>query len=213
MDAYEFETGLYESLYNFFSEYEFDLLSDKKQFRRPLENGFQNVILSHSSYDNEHWLEVNLGVRLNTIEHWAQQFLDNRKSYQPDANTAVISVGKLTDNKYFRYKVVEPEDLALAQEALCQFMAVQGFDFLNSISSIEAIDFLFNEDPEQPSKYVYNQVHRCFKGLIAAKLNMNPNFMYLMETYYKYLEKIAAKPDLICKFDRMASYLLHYSQN
>lgn len=213
MNPQEFEINLYERLYGFFANHEFELIPGKKQFRRPLSNGFQNVILSPSYANKEYWLEVNLGVRLHEVEYFAQQFLDNRLSYREDANTVVVSIGKLTDNKYFRYKISDQEDMEIVGAALEGFMCERGFCFLKEISTLQAVDKLFNEVPSKPSKYVYNQVHRCFKGLIAAKLNHNPKFMCLMEEYFQYLDKISTKPTLLQKFDRMASYLLHYCPN
>ena len=213
MNPKEFELSLYEQLYHFFADYDFELLPEKKQFRKPLLDGFQNIILSPSYANKEYWLEVNLGVRINSIEFYAQQFLDNRVDFREDANTVVTSIGKLTNNKYFRYKITNSDEMEAVSEVLQDFMAEQGFEFLERISTLPSVDSLLNAHPNKPSKYVYNQVHRCFKGLIAAKLSHNPKFMCIMEDYYLYLDKIATKPTLIQKYDRLASYLLHYCPN
>jgi hypothetical protein len=213
MNSQAFERRLHANLAHFFDAYEFELLASKKQFRRPLPNGFQNVILSHQVLGNECWVEVNIGTRLHAIEHFAQQFLDNLPGYRADANTVVVSIGKLSDNKYFRYQVRSDSDLSDLCEAVADFMAERGFAFLEGMSTVPDLDRAFNARPREAFKYVYNQTHRCFKGLVAAKLHHNPQFEQLAEIYAGYLARTGAKPDLAASFHRMADFLRHYSPN
>ncbi|MGB0523298.1 MAG: hypothetical protein ACPGJS_10090 [Flammeovirgaceae bacterium] len=213
MTVSEFDTILYHELYDFFYDYEFDLLPNKKQFRRTLSCGFQSVIFSPSAYEGELWLEVNLGIRLNMIEELAQQFLDNHAPYQQDALTLVASIGKLSDNKYFHYKIAEKDDLYYACEEIKRFMEDTGFEFLNTHSSISAMDELLNDRPNKPSKFLYNQSHRCFKGITAAKLVHNPIFLDLVDAYRKFLQKTGTKHSLINQYDKLTNYLFHFSLN
>lgn len=204
---------MYHLLYGFFQTRDFEMLLQKKQFRKYMPNGFVNVILSHSIYEHEHWLEVNLGIRLENVEYIAQQFLDHLNEFHADANTLVLSVGKLTNNKYFRYKITDAEELKYTCNDIRNFLSETGLPFLESHASLAALNHLFNDDPAKPSIYVYNQTHRCFKGLVIAKLAMHPHFIEVAQTYHQMLIKMGAKPDLIMKYDRLANYLLHYSPN
>ena len=213
MTVSEFDTLLYHELYDFFYDYEFDLLPNKKQFRRMLSSGFQSIIFSPSEFEEELWLEVNLGVRLNMVEDLAQQFLDNHRPYRDEALTIVASIGKLSDNKYFRYKIAQKDDLYFACEEVKKFMTASGFSFLNSHSSIAAIDEVLNDRPNKPSKLLYNQSHRCFKAITAAKLVHNPIFLDLVDAYRRYLQKTGSKPNLINQYDKLTNFLFHYSLN
>lgn len=213
MTVSEFDTILYHELYDFFYDYEFDLVPAKKQFRRPISSGFQSVIFSPSEYDEELWLEVNLGIRINLIEDLAQQFLDNHRPYQQDAMTLITSIGKLSNNKYFHYKIAQKDDLFYACEEIKKFMETTGFQFLNDNSSITAMDALLNERPNKPSKFLYNQAHRCFKGITAAKLVHNPIFLDLVDAYRKFLQKTGSKQPLINQYDKLTNYLFHFSMN
>ena len=52
-------------------------------------------------------------------------------------------------------------------------------------SSVKAIDSILNKHPYEYCVHMNNDNFRFIKGLIAAKLNHNPNFSHLMEVYTK----------------------------
>ena len=213
MNVKEFDTALYHQLYDFFYDHEFEMVADKKQFRRTLPNGFQSILFSVSELDEEIWLEVNLGVRIHAVEEVVQQFLDNSITYRDEALTLVASIGKLTNNKYFRYKINTPEDLKDVCEAMKLFMQQQGFAFLDNHSSITSLDKLYNSNPTKPTRYLYNQMHRCFKGAVLAKLSDRKQYAKVLDSYQYFLDKLGAKPTLAEKYDKLCNYLLYYNPN
>ena len=208
-----FETDLHRQLAPFFAEHQYTLLAEKRQFRKNTATGFQNVIFSLSFYGDETWLEVNFGCRSEQIEQIAQQFLNNLRDYRPDANTLIVSIGKFTDVKYFRYKIITPDDLS---DVCCQiqdFFTEQGFAFLDQSGTLPVLDSILNQQPNLPSKYVYNQTHRCYKALIAARLNHNPRFDGLTDAYRHLLMRQTQNIHEQQNFERLVSYLQHYSAN
>ncbi|MFN8355594.1 MAG: hypothetical protein U0Y10_14150 [Spirosomataceae bacterium] len=208
-----FELELYEKLSSFFTESGFVLLAEKKQFRKVTNLGFQNVIFSLSDYGNEVWLEVNFGLRHHEIEKIAQQFLGNAEEYRADANTLVISIGKFNNAKYFRYKMQTSSDLEDACEEIKRFLAHQGFPFLEAHQPLSELNRLFNTKPYSPCKYLYNQVHRCFKGIVAARLLSSDDFIDLSDQYRHQLVRIGASGEDLLNFEKMLSFLLYQSVN
>ena len=85
-----FEITLYDKLRLFFTDQGFVLMADKKQFRKVTPTGFQNVIFTATSYDDEIWLEVNFGCRNNQVEQIAQQFLGNTLTEIAAEKAAII---------------------------------------------------------------------------------------------------------------------------
>ncbi|MCU0450892.1 MAG: hypothetical protein MUC97_13815 [Bernardetiaceae bacterium] len=213
MSTIEAERLVYQHLTAFFQKRQFDPCPDLKQFRRELPGGFQNVILSFVASPGEVFLEVNLGCRLHAVEEIAQQFLDNPVEYRPQANTVVASLGKLANTKYFRYRLVEAEDIQQSAQQIKDFMRGQGFTLLDELTGLKALDELFNKEPYKPLKWVYNQTHRCFKGLVIAKLRCSDCFITLIDKYQASLSKQGASPKTLADFDKLANYLLHYSAN
>lgn len=209
------EAKLYYALYDFFEKEGFCLLMDKKQFRKNISTGFINVIFSVSEYDkqNDAWVEVHIGSRNEQIEHIAQQFLNvNSLDFRPEANTLIISTGKYNDVKYFRYKIQEDDDLTDTCESIKDFMTLQGFGFLNTAAQISDIDRLLNSQPHQPSKYLYNQTHRCYKELIAAKFNNNTRYQQIEELYRGYLLRFANETERH-NYERLVDFLQYYGSN
>jgi len=209
------EAKLYYALYDFFENAEFHLLMDKKQFRKNTPSGFVNVIFSVSEYekDTDAWVEVHVGCRNEQIEQIAQQFLNtNLIDFRADANTLIISTGNYNNVKYFRYKIQNDDDLNDACDSIMEFMNLSGFSFLNSVSKLTDIDRILNGQAHQSSKYLYNQVHRCFKGVIAAKLADNPRYTKLVAIYQNYLTKFASETEL-SNFERLVTYLQYYGNN
>lgn len=208
-----FETNLYQYLTPFFERHQYRLLPDMKQYRRNTRTGFQNVILSPSFYGGETMLEVNFGCRNDQIEQIAQQFLTNLVDFRPNANTVIISIGKFSGYPYYRYKIHSDDELADTCQQIEQFFTTRGFDFLNGSSTLPTLDRLLNEHPDQPCPYVYNQAHRCYKGLIAARLNNSPRFDGLIDSYRQLLIRQTQNPYEQLHFERLIAYLQHYSPN
>ncbi|MBC8156289.1 MAG: hypothetical protein H7Z72_25675 [Bacteroidetes bacterium] len=208
-----FENQLYSQLSDFFARQQYALLPAKKQFRKVTPTGFQNVVLSPSYYGIETWLDVTFGCRNDQVEQIAQQFLHNLTDFRPDANTIIISVGKFTDQSYFRYKIGSPDQMGLVCDEIKAFFDADGFAFLDQAGALSTLDQVFNQFPHQPSRYVYNQTHRCYKGLIAARLNHNPHFEGLTDSYRHGLLRQTQNPYEQLNFERLVTYLQHYSAN
>ncbi len=213
-----FETELYGKMSEFFAQHGFLMLPEKKQFRKPTETGFQNVIFSVTSYETETWLEVNFGLRHQQIEQAAQQFLGNMEDFRADANTLVVSIGKFNDARYFRYKIANDARFGSVDlEDTCQeikaFLLDRGFHFLSRYESLPALNGLLNAEPTKPCKYLYNQIHRGFKGLIAARLTNSDEFLHLSDLYRHQLVRLGASFEELHQFERLLSFLLYHSVN
>ncbi|CAH0994571.1 hypothetical protein EMA8858_00681 [Emticicia aquatica] len=208
----KFEVKFYQRLESFFQSNGFSLLMDQKQFRKSTQNGFQNIIFSVTETEKVFWIEVNFGVRYEFVEQIAQQFLNNARGYRPSANTLVISIGKFQELKYFRFKVTDELDFGRIVEEIILFFTKRGFDFLQKAETILFIEEILNDSPTMPCRYLYNQVHRCFKGAIAAKLTDNQNFTTIANIYRQFLLKNGTDEELI-NYERLITFLHHYNAN
>ncbi len=208
-----FETTLYSKLRLFFKQNGFVLMADKKQFRKVTPRGFQNIIFTATSYDDEIWLEVNFGIRSNQIEQIAQQFLGNTRDFWGESNTIVVSIGKYNDAKYFRYKIMTEPDIEDVCDIVKDFLILEGFPFLMASDNLTSLNEIFNKYPHKPCKFVYNQVHRSFKGIINAKLIHAENLLDLTDKHRSNLVRIGATPEELLTFERLLSFLLYHSPN
>ncbi len=115
--------------------------------------------------------------------------------------------------QYFRYKIHSDDELAQTCEQIEDFFMEKGFDFLKTSCALSTLDRLLNEHPSTPNLYVYNQTHRCYKGLIAARLNHNPHFDGLIDSYRHLLIHQTQNAYEQLHFERLVAYLQHYSAN
>lgn len=209
-----FEQRLFSRLSRSFEPLGFELIAKKKQLRRSLTNGdFESIILSVSSYgENDYWIETNFGVRKNQVETLVQQFLTNRQNFQEDAMTWSTSIGKFKGLKYFRYKVKNNLTFNRTTDEITDFFIKSGLPFMEKHRTLVGIDSLFNPKPEADSRFVYNQVHRCFKGLATAKLIDSPNLHSLVDTYRYNVIKLGNDEE-IEHFEQFVSFLLYYNPN
>jgi hypothetical protein len=208
-----FETNLYRRLARFFSESGFALLPEKKQFRKTTPVGFQNVILSPSYYGDTTLLDVNFGCRNDQVEQIAQQFLPTLVDFRTDANTLLISIGKYQQISPPRYSIRSDEELGDACDRIIHFFEQQGFQLLDEAMPLKALDQILNGEPAQPCPFVYNQTFRCYKGLTAASLTHNPHLLGLIDLYRHQLSRLSANAYEQINFDRLVTYLQHYSAN
>lgn len=208
-----FETDLYEQLTPFFSRYGYALLPEKKQYRLATNAGFQNVLFSPAYYHDETVLTVNFGCRNEQVEQIAQQFLTNLSGYQADANTLVVSIGKFSGQLYTRYIIGSTDELSGVCQRIQHFFVDSGFPFLEESGSLPALDQLLNQYPDEPCRYIYNQVHRSYKGLIVAYLNHNPHTQKLTDIYRRQLIRETQNPHSQFHFERLVNFLSHYSAN
>lgn len=212
-----FETELYEKMGDFFARYGFVPLPEKKQFRKGTDTGFQNVIFSVTHYEAETWLEVNFGLRHERIEQVAQQFLGNLEAFRADANTLVVSIGKFNDAQYFRYKIGHEEGGTSELDDTCleiqEFFVGRGFEFMNRHEGLGALHRLLNAEPTKPCKFLYNQIHRGFKGLITARLLNADDFLHLSDLYRNQLVRLGASFHELHQYERLLSFLLYHSVN
>ncbi len=207
------ESWIFTPLIPFFAEAGFAYLPALKQFRKDMPNGFQNVVISISHYENSSVVEAHLGIRLESVEQMAFQFTMGLTGFQQDSHTLITSIGRLKDKKYERYSVAQAEEAEQATTAIQNFMREDGFTFLNKYSSVQALDCLFNEQPDEPLYLVYNNFNRCLRGVVLAHLTHREDFEELIQTYLHELQATATPPPLQDRFIRMLQFLSSYSPN
>lgn len=206
------EMMLFKQLRPFFERYNYDLLLPKKQFRKPTKLGFHNAIISVSG-SKPCLVEVNIGVRLDMVEELAYQFTTGLSGYQQDSNTLITSLGRIIGEPYKRFEAEEAEAVKKAAREITDLMVSEGFYFLEKYDSIKALDQLLNKDPTQKSPFIYNNLHRCLRGVVIARLAENRNFNSLVATYRRSLVRNSTAPQLLDKYDRLVSYLKSFSIN
>ncbi|SDK71812.1 hypothetical protein SAMN05421823_103367 [Catalinimonas alkaloidigena] len=210
MELTQIEEELFGKLAPFFERYGFAQVRAFNQFRRPTDNGFQNMILAFSPCNGETWIEAFIGIRLDMVEQLAYPFTTGMQGFRRNSNTLVTSFGRLQGQPYKRFCIKGAKCLSETRRSISDFMIEQGFEFLDKYTQLHEIDHLWNATPQEPCPYAFNQAHRCIRGLVVARLASQYPFEDVREAYRKQMEQHV---HLLPRFDKLATFLEAYSPN
>jgi len=212
-DPEERKIWLYQKMANFCEPKGFILLPTKHQFRKRTALGFQTLILSTSHYEDTTIFELHLGVRNELIEKMAFQFTNGLSLFQQDSMTLVASMGKLQGQLYQRYDIKNEADAVNAVSIIVEQLEDFGLGWLEKNQSIGAIHQSLNKLPLKKTNYMPNQVYRCFRGLVAAKLANASNYVELKTAYSAYISWLEAPDHQKIAFERLKHVLEGFSAN
>lgn len=101
-----------------------------------------------------------------------------------------LSVGMQTyfNDVNYRYKIKNIEDIKSWGKIVRKFYEEYAVPFFEKYNSVDAIDKLLNENPATRVIYCDDLGWRIIKGLIAAKLNVNPKYDELRDYYKREVE-------------------------
>lgn len=182
-------------------------LPARHQFRHEQAEGFQNVIIAISPYDDAVLIEFHLGIRWHALEEIVGEATRALPRFRPDDHTLVVSQGKLLGQRYFRYQAADTDQLDEVATEFRQFWEETGREFLSRNFSIEYIHQCFNGAPRRPCLYLPNQAHRYLRGIAAARLAQSPDFEQLAFLYELGLAKEPQGPILMREYKELVAYL------
>jgi hypothetical protein len=204
---HNWESLLFLELTDFFFKKGYDLIFPLRQFRKSRERGFENIILSCVEEPGLLVTDLSLGVRLHQVEHWVQSYLGMVIDFRTDSNTVLLSVSKLLEQPYLRYKAHSEAEVKQLAQTIRQLMLDKGFDLLEKFSDPKYLHSLLNQAPGLPCLYFHNQVHYCFKGVALAYLVHHPDMEGLVATYRKMLSQLSPPQTTLQKFELFISQL------
>ncbi len=192
----------------------FDWLPQLHQFRRSTTKGFNCLILSSSPASTGSILEAHIGLRLDAVENLAFPFTNGLPGFQPDSMTVVTPMARLYQQQFQRLPIKDAKDQQAAAGLFLQQLEEAGLPFLEKYNDLRTLNALFNATPDQPLSLVHNQINRCFRGVVLARLAQSPRLPKLIDQYRSYLKQRLYAPDqMLNKFQRLCHFLEHYSMN
>lgn len=204
------EHKIYLQLIPLFVLHGYQALPEKKEFRQATANGYRTVILSVQGNSNNPRICLQLGVRFQLLESLVQQFLPSLEEEGPsvllDANQRfpeLLYTNRQNADSCYTHNIA----------TLCRFMKIRGFRMLKAMDNIKRIDGLINRHPDQPTPYQSHPVHRCFRGLILARLTHRSRFKQLEQAYEKRLLALNLPAERIEAFRKLANFLQSFSFN
>lgn len=132
-----------------------------------------------------------VGVRIEQIESIFHLSSNFEKKFQTHTSTIESELWrwKGEKNKY-QYNLEASENIELVVEKLLDDFNGVCLDFFDQYSSVDAVDALLNDDPEQSCVFQLLDYSRCSHGIIAAKLNERKNYSEIAKIYADRMQNI-----------------------
>lgn len=184
-----------------------------KEFRKSTPGGFKSVMFSFGSNEGEQVLNVHLGLRFNIVESLVSQFLREDGDHPEGQHTIVASLHRFNHPPLPKLVLTDESSLQLACKQIREFMQKKGFRFLNTFDKLKRIDACLNREPFLPSPYIQNQIHRCFKAIIMARLLQRTNFEALCAVYQNSLQNQKTSEKVLENYQKLVTYLRYFSFN
>jgi len=198
MKKQEVKNKLFNGVDGFLSQNGFTLLKRSSGFIRKL-NG-SNQIIDFFFYKRGESIEIEPAIRikLEAIEKIYQSisFIEGRP-YCTLGNhfsdiILYINNGRETGSRektLSNWFVEEEADISKLIKVIPAYLEESIFPYFDANSSISRVDELLNRYPRELSVHNYLYPLRANIGLIAAKLNGNPNYNELLEIYEEELQQ------------------------
>ncbi|MEM7548303.1 MAG: hypothetical protein AAF363_01415 [Bacteroidota bacterium] len=191
----------------------FEYLRPHNQFRRSIKDGFQSIIVSVSSYDDEVLIDIHLGIRHNKIENMIYPVTKGLKEFESESHTFLTSTGRIQEKLYHRYTIKDEKDLEFVRADLFDFMQTHGLEFLHKMKDLNYANTVFNTFSDYNNQLFYNPYTRAIRGLTVCKLVEGENFTALKETYTEQLIQSGYPDSYFQSFNTLALFLENYSMN
>ncbi len=183
------------------------------QFRRETAAGFETVIVSLGVEPASTLFELHVGVRNESVEELAFGYTNGSPMFRRDSMTLVASAAKLQGLSYQRFEIADLSDVDAAMATMQPFLHDVGFPWLQAHGAVEAIDEALNERPLSKTRLMPNQVHRCFRGLAAARVMERADYDELERAYDAFVRSLHAPEHQLALFDGLKQHLRTFAWN
>lgn len=159
-------------------------------------------------------------INVNTIEKFYKRITIN-KFLKSDIDFITIgnSIAALKSNKNEVYEklnsslelfVLEESDIPKLAKILFKEFIEVAYPYCLKNGNVAMVDKLLNNNPDIHKVHVQNDNYRILKGLIAAKLNHNPAFEKILNSYEK---QISNRPEYFKTEWKNLNEILHEISN
>ncbi len=188
----------------------YQAVPSRRQFRQVSANGYHSILLSVAGQSPVN-IELFLGIRIDMVEDLVYQFTDGLREYGPYSTTLIVPARKISSESQYSYQLATEEEIPDVLHKIMHFLNERGFPFLKEYGSVEVLNKLYNQHPEQKMSYVTNEFHRALRGIVLAKLDQQPRWKELVDQYRTKLQKQGLPEVQMQGYERLVQYLTNYS--
>jgi hypothetical protein len=200
----EASNKIFQMIKDEISKYRFRLNKTKMEFKRVENNCEQIFQLIFYKQDDAVFIRPLVRIKVKAIEDTYHKISKKHEQFNEDTTTLGGNLGEimkyyetgtdsLSENMNTRYLIENEGDVEDLIKAIPERFKNYVLPYFKSNSSVKSVDELLNTEPSEMSIHNHLYPIRACIGIIAAKLNNNPDFDEIVQTYEENLTN--ANPD------------------
>lgn len=151
-----------------------------------------------------------LAIRFNQIEEIFHRFSGYEKKYQGDTHTIVTEIWRLkNDRASYEYQLASTEDISSITDELILVFKDCADTYFKKHISLNDIDSLLNNEPNQESIHQIMDYARCSRGAITAKLCHRNDYDEIVSIYRQRMQD-QDHGFYLSQFDALLKFLNEY---
>lgn len=155
------------------------------EFRRDNIYSLQRVGYGVSNYNNVFYTGCYIRLSNYKIQNIKGEIFQEWGEY----DTIAAGISNYFNDIHYRFQIEDSDDIQRWGEIVKQFYYEYAIPFFEQYNTVAAIDKLFNETPTEKVPYCDDLGWRIIIALIAAKLNLNPQYRKLRDYYESEVEE------------------------
>lgn len=190
----------------FFTDHGFSWNTNSLHFEKSFSYGKQVIFIHYTKYPESNYLEYNLGIRIDQVEHLIHEFLPSLRDYSSRSITMIQTLNKIGKELPKRFTIENDWELSEAIMKVDSFFVSTGFKWLDTMINPVNLERAF-EDQKNNSFKTQNFVYNAFRATALCKL-FNPKYYpEIRSSFLNQVKQMDMTPFTLASFLRFLDHL------
>lgn len=195
-----------ESNKEFLSDFGFQFDPKSLYHFKPIPGGRQIIFSHYHPYEEVFYLEYQLGIRLDEVEHLVHKFLPSISDYKNRSITLVETMDKVDDQMPRRFLLESEEEIGKVLQNSETFLVKKGFNWLDTMSVPIHLEDHFNQNPKRQIS-TQNFTYRSSRGVVLSSLFHAERYEAVKKEYLGLLHESGVTPFTLACFINLLNEL------
>lgn len=192
--------------FDFFQDFGFEYHNSHGLFYKDFPQGKQAIFIHYAKYEEEAFLEYNIGVRIDQVELMVHQFLPSLQGYEDRSLTLIQPLNKIDQNLPRRFILDAANPLLKAQKEIENFFIKKGFKWLDDLVQVKRLQEEF-ETKKAKGFVNQNYAFHVFRATALSKLVAPEKYHELRSFFLSQLENQGITPITIASYLQFLNFL------
>jgi hypothetical protein len=195
----------------FFTDNGFSLNEEFLHFEKHCPHGKQVIFIHYTQYPESNFLEDNLGIRIDQVEHLIHRFLPSISNYSDRSITMIQTLNKIGKELPKRFTIENDWELSEAIMKVDSFFVSTGFEWLDKMMNPVTLERAF-VDQKNNSFKTQNFVYNAFRATALCKLYNPDGYSEVRENFLNQIEQKEMTPYTIASYLQFLNHLDNLKQ-